>query len=121
MTIDVNGDTMTVTAGDLAQGLIDATVGTSNSSGRAGTLGTLNGRSNATMTVKIGAVTSDRAGGTTNIARDLGRTFIHEAGHMVPQESAFQTQFNNSASQFNSDHQTPYNSMSVVFDRVWNP
>jgi RHS repeat-associated protein len=117
MTVRVGNDSMKVKASDLGAALIKAKVNTDDGSSRAESTGTLKGHSTPIIYIMRTAVTADRAGGTTNINRDLRRTFIHEAGHGVPQESVFRQQFQSDAAKWNRDHQTPYNNMSVVFDR----
>ena len=123
MTITVGGQSMRVTAGGLAAGLITAHVETGQSTtARASTLGgtltpgsgTAQGR--PILTIYENALLSDRAGQTLNIDRDLRRTFIHESIHMQPGEIVFNSQYKQNPHLFNQTHANAYNWASTIFD-----
>lgn len=124
--VSVNGVSFQARAGDVAQGLILAKVdtGSPSHSARAETAGgglasTSNYVRNYTPAITIfkNAVTSDRNGGTANIAADLERTFVHEGIHTLPKESAMRGVYDANSKAWNTIHQDAYNGAS---DRLYD-
>lgn len=107
VSITVGDKTMTVTAGDVARGLIRADVRGGSGTGTANTLGgaltpgwgTSDGR--PIITLERGAFSADPIG----LQRQLGFTFVHEGIHTVPQEIVFS---DIERARFNIMHQPPY-------------
>jgi RHS repeat-associated protein len=123
MRITVGGQSMKVTAGQIAASLAEAYVDTGHEDSRASTLGGpltpgQGAAGHARITISSMAVFFDRLGGTANIDRDLRRTFIHEGIHTTPGERVFQSQFNTNPDLFNDRHKNPNNDASTVFDRT---
>jgi RHS repeat-associated protein len=124
MRITVGSQSMKVTAGQIAAGLIDAYVDTGvDSNSRASTEGgTLTPEAglagHAHLTINFNAILFDRSGGIKNVDRDLRRSFIHEGIHTTPGERAFQSQFNADPELFDQNHKAPYNDASTVFDNT---
>ncbi|OOG59320.1 RHS repeat-associated core domain-containing protein [Rhodanobacter sp. C03] len=117
-TVTVKGVSFQARAGDVASGLVNARVDTGpvSASARAQTLGgglaaTSNYYLNYTPETMIfkNAVTSDRNGGTANIATDLERTFVHEGIHTLPKESALKNVYYGNMKGWNALHQDEYN------------
>ncbi len=121
-TIKLGGKSFKAKAGDIAKGLINSTVSTSNSSGRASlgggplspSLKASDGSFN--LTIKRAAINRDRSGGTQFIDRDLAKTFIHEGIHTLPGESVFKPMFDQGL--FN--HNKVYNDASTLFYHNYN-
>jgi RHS repeat-associated protein len=116
--VTVQGVSFQANAGDVAAGLISALVVTSpqSSEARANTQGgglaaTSNYHLNYQPLTKIykNSVTTDRSGGTSNIIRDLARTFVHEGIHMLPRENKLYRIYEANPSKFEKIHRDPYN------------
>jgi hypothetical protein len=105
--ITVKGTTITPAAGTIAKGLIGARVAPGDKTeSRASTLGgTLSPESSKSGGVEI-FIHGPAIRGSEHA---LGRTFVHEGIHTVPEESAMKELYKADPDQFQQDHRGPYN------------